>query len=211
MSTQGAPRVPLALARVDEVLVVATLRRIHDPEASEAFVVTVEVPPGERLDEEGRLGELGTAPSAFGPQALWSLEVSRAHAGTGTQVTESRAEVRLDVVVPTSQAAAGVEVLESLWRRVRSLASTSRQGLDRETAIGRAREVVALVWDVRADRLQVSDEEHHPERDGWSIGLVVRGRARFEVELATPDGDPGAVRVSRREPAEVADSVGQSG
>ena len=114
-------------------------------------------------------------------------------------------------VVPTSQAAACVEVLESLWSRVRSLAATSRQGLDREAAVSRAREVVALVWDVDADRLQLSDEEHHPERDGWTIGLVDRGRARFEVELATPDGDPRTVRVSRHEPAEVADSVGQSG
>jgi hypothetical protein len=211
VSTLGASEAPLDLGRVDQVLVVATLRRIHDPEASVAFVVTVEVPPGERLDEEGLLAVLGSAPSALGPQVLWSLEVTRSHAGTENQVTESRVEVRLDVVVPTSRAAAGAEVLESLWARVRSLASTSRRGLDHETAMSRAREVVALVWDVDVDRLQVSDEEHHPERDGWTIGLVDRGRARFEVELGTPDGYPGTVRVSRHEPAEVADSVGQSG
>jgi hypothetical protein len=211
VSTQGASEAPLGLARVDQVLLVATLRRIHDPEASEAFVVTVEVPPGEGLDEEALRGELGSAPSALGPQALWSLEATRTHAGTGTEVTESRAEVRLDVVVPTSQTAEGLEVLEVLWDRVRSLAAASRQGLGRETAMARACEAVALVWDVDADRLQVSDEEHHAERDGWTIGLVDRGRARFEVELATPDGDPRTVRVSRHEPAEVADSMGESG
>ena len=211
MTRQGASGTTLDLASVNQVLVVATLRRIHDPEASDAFVVTVQVPPGERLDEEGLLGELGAAPSALGAQALWSLEVNRTHAGSGTHVTDSRAEVRLDLVVPTPQAAAGVEVVESLWARVRGLATGSAQGLDRDTAIRRAREVVALAWDVGPDRLRVSDEEHHPDRDGWTIGLVDRGRARFEVELGTSDGDPRTVRVHRHQPTEVADSVGESG
>jgi hypothetical protein len=204
-------RAPLGLARVDQVLVVATLRRIHDPEASDAFVVTLEVAPGERLDEEALLGELGAAPSALGPQALWSLEVTRTHAGSGTQVSESRAEVRLDVVVPTAQADAGVEVLESLWGRVSSLATTAAQGPDSETAIGRAREVVALVWDVRADRLRVSDEEHHPEHGGWTIGLVDGDVARYEVELAATVDGPRTIRVRRRQATEVADSIGESG
>lgn len=211
MTRQGASGTTLDLASVNQVLVVATLRRIHDPEASDAFVVTVQVPPGDRLDEEGLLGELGAAPSALGAQALWSLEVNRTHAGSGTRVTDSRAEVRLDLVVPTPQAAAGVEVVESLWARVRGLATGSAQGLDRDTAIRRAREVVALAWDVGPDRLRVSDEEHHPDRDGWTIGLVDRGRARFEVELGTSDGDPRTVRVHRHQPTEVADSVGESG
>jgi hypothetical protein len=204
-------RAPLGLARVDQVLVVATLRRIHDPEASEAFVVAVEVPPGERLDEEGLLDELGAAPSALGPQALWSLDVTRAHAGTGTHVTDSRAEVRLDVVVPTSQTDAAVEVLESLWARIRSLATTAAQGLDRETAIGRAREVVALAWDVDANRLRVSDEEHHPEHGGWTIGLVDGDVGRYEVDLGVVDGDPHTAHVRRHAATEVADSVGESG
>jgi len=207
----GVDQGSVDLGRVDQVLVVATLRRIHDPEASEAFVVAVEVAPGERLDEAGLLRELGAAPSALGPQALWSIGVTRTHAGVGSQVSESRAEIRLDVILPTTQSDTGVEVVESLWARLGGLVPTSPRGLTRDESIDRALEVVAMVWGVAGDHLRVSDEQHHPDRDGWTIGLVDEEGTRFEVELGTAGGGPRSIRVRRHRATEVADSIGESG
>jgi len=210
-TTEDPSAVPVDLRRVDQVLVAVTLRRIHDPEASEAFVVAVEVAPGQRLDEDGLLNELGATPSALGPQALWSLEVTRTHAGTGSQVTESRADVRLEVVLPTAQAHTGVEVVESLWDRLGGLAPMSPRALTREESIDRALEVVAMVWGVARDTVRVSDEQHHPDRDGWTIGLVDEGGTRFEVELGRAGGGPRTIRARRHRATEVADSIGESG
>ena len=207
--TAGAPD----LGHVDQVLVAATLRRIHDAVASLAVVVVMDLPPGERLDDGVLMGRLGGVAQDLGGQALWSLCVTRTHAGTGSVVAESRAEVRLDVVVPSAQADSALVVLESL---ATSLPATARpaadnRGLGRDEAIESARDAVSLVWEVPTDRLQVSDEQHHPERGGWTIGLVDGELARFEVDLAAAGGDPHTVRARRRAAAEVADSIGEFG
>jgi len=61
------------------------------------------------------------------------------------------------------------------------------------------------------NHLRVSDEQHHPDRDGWTIGLVDEEGTRFEVELGTAAGGPRSIRVRRHRATEVADSIGESG
>jgi hypothetical protein len=206
--TTGAPD----LGHVDQVLVAGTLRRIHDAVASRAVVVVMDLPPGEPLDDGMLMSRLAGVAQGLGEQALWSLCVTRTHAGNGSVVADSRAEVRLDVVAPSAQADSALLVLESLATSLPqpARAAAVSRGLGRDAAIASARDVVSSVWDVPADRLQVSDEQHHPQHGGWTIGLVDRGVARFEVDLAA-DGDPRTVRARRRAAAEVADSIGEFG
>ena len=199
------------LGRADQVRVVATVRRIPDFEASTAVVVTLDVPPDERLDERPLLDLVAGTAAATGPATLWTLDVAHAFVGAGGQTREARTDVRLDLVVPTSGAATVRADVETLAAAVQRLTPTRPRALPRDEAVARARDLVGLVWGVPAPELGVSDEEHHADPPGWTVGLVDGQGVRFDVVLGAVAGDPHVARLRRLHAAEVADSVGESG
>jgi hypothetical protein len=198
------------LGRVDQILVLTTLRSIHDGQPSEAFAVSLDVAPDQRCDEESLLGLLSAA-AAAGPRTPWTLAVTRTHAGTGADATQSRSDVRLDLVAPAADLAAARDEVRALVPQVRALAPGTARRLDRDEALERARDLVGRVWPGDSDALEVSDEQRHPEVGGWTLGLAAGSSARFEVEVAAVEADPRTVHLRRREAAEVSDSIGVSG
>jgi hypothetical protein len=199
------------LGRADEVRVVATLRRIPDAEPAHAVVVELAVAPDERLDEQPLLDLVAEAAASMGPSTLWNLDVARTFVGTGGETREARTDLRLDLVAPSSDSAAGRARLEALAGGLRALSPTPPRAVGRDEALARARDLVALVWGVPATALVVSDEEHHAAPAGWTVGVVDPERTRYDVVLGAVDGDPHVARLRRRRAAEVADSVGESG
>lgn len=198
------------LGRVDQVLVLTTLRSIHESQPSEAFAVSLDVAPDQRLDEESLLALLSAA-AGTGPRTPWSLAVTRIHAGTGADADQSRCDVRLDLVAPAADVAAARDALRALVPQVRALATGAAPRLEHDGALDRARDLVGRVWPADADALGLSDEQHHPEVGGWTLGLAAGSCARFEVEVGVVEADPRTVHLRRREASEVADSIGVSG
>ena len=200
------------VSRLDQVLVVTTLRRIADVDPADAFVVSIDIAPWQAFDEAAVLELLAPVPVEMGPRTLWSLQVVRTHLGVGAERTESRAQVRLDLVAPTAEAAAGLERLVDLLGSLRGLAPRSTRRLTREEAIDEARELVALVWgSASGSPLTVSDEEHQTAPHRWTLGLVDADMTRFRVVIGAVGGDPHIARLRRHAAAEVSDSMGEAG
>lgn len=200
------------LDRVDELLVVTALRGVSRSQPTHAVVVRTDVPPEGSLDERRLLALLAEVVGALGPGTVWSLDVARRHEGAGAgPPTRSRADVRLDLVTPAADTAAVLGRLEPLLRQVRSLSPAAHRHAGRQEAIAVATELVGLVWGPGDSGLRVSDEEHHPEQGGWTIGLADGDVARYDVDLGVVDGDPHTAHLRRHDAAEVADSIGQSG
>lgn len=207
-----APAVTPALDRVDELLVVVALRGVRQVSPTDAFVVRTDVPPEGGPDERRLLGVLAVLVGSLGPGTLWSLDVARRHEGAGAgQPTRSRADVRLDLVAPAGDTASVFARLDPLLREVRSLSPAAHRYAGRDEAITVAAGLVALVWGAGDAELRVSDEEHHPEQGGWTIGLTDGDVARYEVRLGVVDGDPHTAHLRRHAATEVADSIGESG
>jgi hypothetical protein len=200
------------VSRLDQVLVVATLRRIADADPADAFVVSIDIAPWQAFDEASVLGLLARVPVEMGSQTLWSLQVSRTHVGVGAERSEASAEVRLDLVAPSADASAHLQRLVDLVEGLRNLAPRSTRRLAREEAIDEARSLVALVWSRESDPpLAVSEEEHHTAPHHWTLGLVDADLTRFQVVIGAVAGDPHVARLRRRAAAEVSDSIGVAG
>jgi hypothetical protein len=200
------------VSRLDQVLVVAMLRRIADPVPADAFVVSIDIAPWDAFDEGPVLDLLARVPVQMGAQTLWSLQVQRSHVGVGRERSEARAEFRLELVAPTSDLSAGLERLVELVDSLRSLAPRSTRRLTREEAIAEARDLVALVWPVASGSpLSVSEEEHHTAPHRWTLGLVDADLARFRVVIGAVAGDPHVARLRCHAAAEVSDSIGEAG
>ena len=200
------------VARLDQVCVIATLRRIAHPDPADAFVVSIDIAPWQAFEERSVLDLLARVPVEMGPQTLWSLRVERTHVGVGADPSEARAEIRLDLVAPTADAAAGLERLTALMESLCGLVPRSTRRLTREEAIDEARVLVALVWATPSGPpLMVSDEEHHTEPHRWTLGLVGADLTRFHVDIGAAAGDPHTARLRRLAAAEVSDSLGAEG
>lgn len=199
------------LGRADELRVVATLRRIPDAEPAHAVVVELGVAPDDRLDEQPLLDLVAEAATSMGPSTLWTLDVARSFVGTGAETREARTDLRLDLVVPSPDAASGQARLAALAEGLHRLSPTAPRAVARDEALARARDLVALVWDVPATALVVSDEEHHADPPGWTVGVVDPERVRYQVVFGAVAGDPHVARLRRRRATEVADSVGETG
>jgi hypothetical protein len=203
--------VPADLQRLDQVRLVMTVRRIAASTAEDALVLSLDVARDEAFDERGMVGLISAVPGMLGQQTLWSLSVRRNHVGLGDELTEARADVRLDLVTPTPDVAAARDCLEALLRDVRELARWSRRDLTRDEAVALACDLVDTAWSTGVDTLRVTDEQHRPDPPSWRVGLVDSASTRFRVDLGTADGDPHTARLRRRDAAEVADSVGEFG
>jgi hypothetical protein len=195
--------------RLDQVRIIATLRRIAHADPVDAFVVSIDIAPWQAFDEAAVLELVARVPVEMGQQTLWSLRVARNHEGVGPERSDARSEIRLDLVAPTTDAAAGLERLTALTQALSALAPRSTRRLSREEAVEAARDLVAQVWDGAArSPLAISDEEHHHEPHRWTLGLVGGDQTRFQVDIGAVDGDPHTAHLRRRVAAEVSDSVG---
>ena len=207
--TSAAASSAVDVFRLDQVCIIATLRRIAHADLVDAFVVSIDIAPWQAFDERSVLELLARVPVEMGQQTLWSLRVARCHEGVGQERSEARTEIRLDLVAPSSDAAAGLERLAALTQDLCGLAPRSTRRLTRDEAVEAARDLVALVWDgAPGSALSVSDEEHHSEPHRWTLGLVGADHTRFQVDIGAVAGDPHTARLRRRVAAEVSDSVG---
>lgn len=200
---------PPGLERVDELLVVATVRRIPHQFAEDALVIRMAAPPEERLPEGRVLLLVASVASGLGSASLWNLDVLRSHAGAGPQTLEGRAVVRLDLVAPSADFTAARQALTDLTARLHELRPAQPRAVDRDEAVARARQLVEVVWEVPGRSLQVSDEEHVGSPPGWAVGLVGEDLTRYRVLVGYGSGDPHIARLGRHGPTEVADSVGE--
>jgi hypothetical protein len=208
------------LSRVDEVLVLVTLGTAGDGEPTEAFLATLDMPPGQAFDDRAILELLAPLPALMGEDVVWSAQTGRTLAGTGPQATRATAQFRLDLVTaqppyaPTTDDVEATDLrprLEPLLRQAVAMAPQPTRRIPHEEAIAGALRTVALVWTTAPSPLRVSDEEHHAAPEHWTIGLVDPQLTRYEVRLGVVDGDPRTVHLRRHHAAEVADSVGVSG
>lgn len=199
--------------RLDQVRIVTTLRRIAHADPADAYVVSIHVAPWQSFEERSVLALLAEVPVQLGQQTLWSLRVARSHGGVGPDCSEARAEIRLDLVTPTADAAAALERLAALTQELRGLAPASTRQVTREEAVETACELVTLVWGggPPGTALGVSDEQHRSEPHGWTFGLVGPDHTRFRVDIGSVAGDPHTAHLRRRPAAEVSDSVGTQG
>ena len=198
--------------RLDQVRVIATLRRIAHADPADAFVVSIDIAPWQAFEEQSVLDLLARVPVEMGQQTLWSLRVARTHEGVGPERSEARADIRLDLVAPTADAAVGLERLTSLMEAICGLAPASTRRVTREEALDRARDLIALVWSVPSGSpLALSDEEHHTAPHRWTLGLVGPDLIRFHVDIGAVAGDPHTARLRRLIAAEVSDSLGAEG
>lgn len=212
MVTSAAVSSAVDVDRLDQVRIIATLRRIAHADPADAFVVSIDIAPWQAFEERSVLELLARIPVEMGQQTLWSLRVERTHGGVGPDRSEARAEIRLDLVAPTADAAAGVERLTALTEALCGLAARSTRRLTREEAIEEARDLVLLVWSLpTGSALAISDEEHHTAPHRWTLGLVGPDRTRFQVDIGAVEGDPHTARLRRLVAAEVSDSVGTDG
>lgn len=207
--TSAAASSAVDVFRLDQVRIIATLRRIAHADTVDAFVVSIDIAPWQSFDERSVLDLLARVPVEMGQQTLWSLRVSRNHEGVGPERSEARTEIRLDLVAPTADAVAGLERLTTLMQDLSALAPASNRRLTREEAVEAARDLVALVWEgASGSPLAISDEEHHSEPHRWTLGLVGADHTRFRVDIGAVAGDPHTAHLRRRVAAEVSDSVG---
>jgi hypothetical protein len=210
--TSAAASSAVDVFRLDQVRIIATLRRIAHADPVDAFVVSIDIAPWQAFDERSVLELLARVPVEMGQQTLWSLRVARSHEGVGPERSDARSEIRLDLVAPTADAAAGLERLAALTQTLAALSPRSTRRLTREEAVDAARDLVALVWGgVAGSPLAISDEEHHSEPHRWTLGLVGADGAdqtRFQVDIGAVSGDPHTAHLRRRVAAEVSDSLG---
>jgi hypothetical protein len=198
--------------RLDQVRVIASLRRIAHTDPADAFVVSIDIAPWQAFEERSVLELLARVPIEMGRQTFWSLQVARTHEGVGPEPSEARADIRLDLVVPTADATAGLDRLTSLTEALCALVPRSTRRVTREEAIEQARDLVALVWSIPyGSPLAISDEEHHTAPHRWTLGLVGPDLTRFHVDIGVVAGDPHTARLRRLVAAEVSDSVGTEG
>jgi hypothetical protein len=210
--TAAAASSTVDVNRLDQVRVIATLRRIAHADPADAFVVSIDIAPWQAFEERSVLELLARVPVEMGQQTLWSLQVARTHGGVGPERSEARADLRLDLVVPTTDAAAGLERLTALTEALWGLVPRSTRRLTRQEAIEQARDLVALVWSASSgSALAISEEEHHTAPHRWTLGLVGPDLTRFHVDIGAVAGDPHTARLRRRVAAEVSDSVGTEG
>lgn len=212
MVTSAAVNSAVDVNRLDQVCIIATLRRIAHADPADAFVVSMDIAPWQSFAERSVLDLLARVPVEMGQQTLWSLQIGRTHGGVGGEISEARAEIRLDLVAPTADAAAGLERLTTLTESLSGLVDRSTRQLTREEAIDEARDLVALVWSIPSgSSLAISDEEHHTEPHRWTLGLVGSDLTRFHVDIGMVSGEPHTARLRRLVAAEVSDSVGTEG
>lgn len=210
--TSAAVNNAVDVNRLDQVRIIATLRRIAHADPADAFVVSMDIAPWQAFEERSVLDLLARVPVEMGQQTLWSLQIARTHGGVGAERSEARAEIRLDLVAPTADAAVGLERLTSLTESLCGLVERSTRQLTREEAIDEARDLVAMVWSIPSGAsLAISDEEHHTEPHRWTLGLVGPDLTRFHVDIGMVSGDPHTARLRRLVAAEVSDSVGTEG
>lgn len=202
----------LDLDRVDRLSVRLVYSRVLEGPAHDVFLL--ETRPAlstGRFDETPYLDWLepvlhpngdGYAPSV--------VHVNRTHRNWVDSAGEAEIVVSLATGRSTTMEPAAADSVGSVFRTILEHAADERPAaLGHRDALREARLRVERAYtEVHADRLAVTDEEHVPGSGMWSVGLVLRGRARFEVQIGFVDGDPRVTHIRRRPGSEIVDSVG---
>lgn len=201
----------LDLGQVGALRVSVTFGAVLEEPAHDVFLLDAGPLPSTGQFDEGPYLDLlaPLLPPRPSKRERWVVSVNRTHrSGTpGPGV----AEIAI-AVASRRTPGAGPETVESVRSAFRQiLARAGAPGaatLDHPEALSEARRQVQRAFpEAPADRLAVTDEEHHAAQGMWSVGLALAMQARFEVLVGFVDGDPGTVRI-RRTGSEIVDSVG---
>src|SRR5215218_3977672 len=80
----------------------------------------------------------------------------------------------------------------------------------RDVAILRARRGAATAYALDPAALSLSDEEHHPAANSWTLTLRAPGGEEYDVVVGFVDGYAGSIWVRHAHHTEVHDSIGSS-
>lgn len=204
------------LGRVDELRVRLAFSRAPEEPPHDVFLLDVRPVTGTgRFDESPYLDLLEPVLALpAGKRRRCVVQVNRTHRSW----TDSPGEAEIAVALSSGRATSAMdheatEVVRLALRKVLDRVEASRApALAHQEAVGEARARVARVFtEVEADRLTVTDEEHHAAEGTWSMYLAVPAVARFHVLLGFVDGDPTTTHIQRLPSSEIVDSVGTGG
>lgn len=167
----------------------------------------------DRFDEVPYLESLEPVLDFAGGPPSWVVNVSRTHRGDRDGLGHAHLSVLLAVGGPPASGEPVPDltpVMRSAFSRmVARFAPAPPAPLARDDALAAAAAAVGHAYpDIDAQRLSLTDEEHHTDDGHWSVGLSVPGADRFRVLLGLVPGLHGSAHVHRMPPHEVVDSIG---
>lgn len=202
----------LRVDRVDQLHVRLTYSHLVEGPPHDVFLLDVEAVASTRFDETAYLDILEPVLHTHGEAAdACSVRVSRTHRSWSASAGEAEIAIALATGRADTTDHGSTEAVRSAFRQLLSLAEDENPAsFTYQEAITEARLRVERAYaDVHADRLSVTDEEHHASQGLWSVGLVhLPTRARFRVVLGFVDGDLRTAHIRRVADGEVVASVG---
>jgi hypothetical protein len=183
----------------------------HDVYLLDLAPTTAAVADG-RFDEVPYLECLEPVLASTGGVPSWVVDVTRTHRADRDGVGEAQLSVLLATGAPPvdgTLAPTLTPLMGEAFSRMVGRFAPGATAPERADALGAAAAAVGHAYpDVDPGALSLTDEEHHADGGGWTVGLAVPGVTRFRVQLGLVPGLPGSAHVHRMPLGEVVDSVG---
>jgi hypothetical protein len=208
----------LRQAQVEGLRVTVAVAGSLDEEPHDVYLLDLTPPhgseAGDRFDEVPYLEGLEPVLEAVGGPPSWAVDISRTHRSDRGGVGEAYLAVHLVTGTAPGSFGSDPDLTPVVQAALTQMADGPARGtaadpLSHDDALEAGVAAVTQAFpNVDPESLSLTDEENHAAQGQWSLGLVLAGVARFQVQLGLVPGVPESAHVRRLPVSEVVDSVG---